>query len=198
MLTPDFLRAKFDAALPYDRYVESGTPAHRDNWRSFHARVTLTDRHRSLLAGFTRRMNVLAISGTWCGDCVQQCPMLDHVARASPSDPRERGERLIRLRLLDRDEHADLSRLVMLCGGLRVPTVLFLNEDFDLCGLLGDRTLSRYRAIAARQLGPSCPLPGAPVPADEVAATLDDWVDEVERVQLMLRLSPKLRERHGD
>lgn len=198
MLTPEVLKTKFGKARSFEAYVATGSAAQQENWKRFHRVVRLAPPQRALIASFERRMNVLVLSGTWCGDCVQQCPMLDHIARASVDDPAEPGERIIRLRFLDRDEHKDLSERVMLCGGLRVPTVLFMNEDFDLCGLLGDRTLSRYRAIAARQLGPSCPLPGADVPADEVAATLQDWVDEFERVHLMVRLSPKLRERHGD
>jgi hypothetical protein len=52
--------------------------------------------------------------------------------------------------------------------------------------------------MAARQLGPSCPLPGAALPADEAAATLQAWLDEFERVQLILRLSARLRQKHGD
>jgi hypothetical protein len=31
-----------------------------------------------------------------------------------------------------------------------------------------------------------------------MAATLQDWVDEVERIQLMLRVSPRLRQKYGD
>lgn len=198
MVLPDALKSKFAAALPYDAYVATGTPAHQENWKRFHSQIRLTESHRVLLGSFTRRMPVLVSSGTWCGDCVQQCPMLAHIEGASPPDPASPGQRLITVRLLDRDVHRDLSERLMLCGGLRVPTVIFMNEDFEFCGLLGDRSLARYRAIAARQLGPSCPLPGAPVPPDEIAATLQDWVNEFERVQLMLRLSPRLRERHRD
>ncbi|MBZ0171555.1 MAG: hypothetical protein K8E66_04175, partial [Phycisphaerales bacterium] len=76
--------------------------------------------------------------------------------------------------------------------------VLFLNEDFDFLSLYGDRSLSRYRALAARQLGASCPLPGAPVDGAEARATCQDWLNELERVHLLCRLSPKLRARHGD
>ena len=83
-------------------------------------------------------------------------------------------------------------------AGTRVPTVIWCAEDFEFCALLGDRTLARYRAMAARQLGAACPLPGAPVAADEAAATVQGWIDEFERVQLMLRLSPRLRQLHGD
>ena len=190
LLDPAFLRSAFDAGVGYDAYLSTGNTGQQSAWRDFHARVRLTPEQQRLVGGFTRRMPVLVSSGVWCGDCVQQVPMLDHIARANPDH--------IELRIVDRDEHAELARRVMLAGGLRVPVVLFLNEDFDLVSLFGDRTLSRYRALAARQLRASCPLPGAPVPPDEVAATLQDWVNEFERVALMLRLSTKLRQRHGD
>jgi hypothetical protein len=71
-------------------------------------------------------------------------------------------------------------------------------EDCEFVGLYGDRTLSRYRAVAARQTGAACELPGAEAPRDEMDATMADWVNEFERVQLLLRLSPRLREKHGD
>lgn len=190
MLSPDLLAGTFQAAVPYRAHVDSGTPVHRDNWGAALGRVHLTDGQRALIAGFTRRMNVLCLSGTWCGDCVAQCPMLLRIQEANPA--------AVELRFLDRDEHLDLSERVKICGGLRVPTVIFMNEEFEFVSILGDRTLARYRALAARKLGPSCPLPGAPVPAEELAATVQDWVDEFERVHLLLRLSPKLRQKHGD
>jgi hypothetical protein len=34
--------------------------------------------------------------------------------------------------------------------------------------------------------------------ADELAATMQDWMGELERMQLMLRLSPRLRATHVD
>jgi ferredoxin len=135
-------------------------------------------------------MHVLCISGIWCGDCVQQCPMLHVIASANPTR--------INLRFVDRDLHKDLSDQVKLNGGHRVPTAIFLSEDFEFCGVMGDRTLSRYRAMASRQLGASCPVGIAPPDADEAAATIADWVHEFERVQLMLRLSPRLRAIHKD
>lgn len=188
-LAPESLRPAFEAGLEYGPYIAAAKPHEQANWNAFHGRVRLTDAQRGLLASFTRRMNVLCISGSWCGDCVQQVPSLDHIARANPK---------IALRLLERDEHARFASGFKICSGDRVPVVIVMNEDFDFCALLGDRTLNRYRSLAARQLGGACPLPGAPVPSDEVAAQMQDWVNEIERVQLMLRLSTKLRTRHGD
>lgn len=190
MLTAEFLRKKFDAALPYEAYVATGSDYQRASWRRVHEQAELTEPQRSVVRGFHRRMNVLAVSGTWCGDCVHQCPLLERIAEANPAR--------IALRFLDRDANMDLAEQVRICGGNRVPTVVFMAEDFEFVSILGDRTLSRYRAMAAKDLGPSCPLPGAPPPPEELAATLQDWLNEFERVHLLLRLSPRLRERHGD
>ncbi|MEQ9095933.1 hypothetical protein AY599_24800 [Leptolyngbya valderiana BDU 20041] len=190
MIETEYLRTKFDQGLSYDDYVATGSENHRRAWTDFRGRVQPTAEHRSLFDGFKRTMHVLGVSGTWCGDCVQQVPMLDAIAGLRPD--------LIHLRLLDRDEHMDLARRLVINDGNRVPVVLFLNEEFDFVSMYGDRTLTRYRAIADRQLGASCPLPGAPVPEDEIAATLQDWIDETERAQLVCRLSTKLRSKHRD
>lgn len=190
MLTPDFLRSKFSAGLTYGAYVATGSPAQQEQWRQADALVHLNESQTALAAGFTRRQNVLVLSGIWCGDCSAQCPMLARLAAANPG--------AIGLSFLDRDQNLDLAEPLKICGGLRVPTAVFMNEEFEFVSLLGDRTLARYRAVSARKLGASCPLPGAPEPADALGATLQDWLDEFERVHLLLRLSPKLRARYGD
>ncbi len=183
------LAESFAAAVPYEAYLASD-PSRAAPWRRMEAQVRLTPAQRTLVRGFIRRMSVLVVSGIWCGDCSAQGPMLAAIAAEQPS--------MIDLRWVDRDEHPRLADMVRICGGHRVPTVIFMAEDLEFVSLLGDRTLSRYRAIAARQLGPSCPIPGAPIPTDEIESTLADWLDEFERVHLLLRLSPRLRAMHGD
>jgi hypothetical protein len=185
-----FLAEKFQAALPYEAYLRTGTDEQQRRWRQVYEATRLTPAQATLLGGFVRQMKVLVVSGIWCGDCVQQCPLQQRAAEANPGR--------IDLRLLDRDVHRDLSGLLRLNGGDRVPVVLFLAEDYEFCGAYGDRTLNRYRALAARQLGPSCPTGVVPPDQDELVATLQDWVGELERVQLMLRLSARLRQKHGD
>ena len=192
----------FAAGVGYDRYVAGGTADQRAKWAGFHAKVKLTAAQQTLIAGFTRRVNVLVVSGLWCGDCVQQCPMLDHAAKVKPAGAAGgaggAGGGGIDLRFVDREAAMELSDAVKICGGNRVPTAVFMNEDCEFVGLYGDKSLARFRALAAKQLGPSCPVPGATVPDDEVAATLADWVGELERAHLLVRLSAKLRDRHRD
>lgn len=190
MFTPEYINSKFTGGLMYEAYLKSGTPDQFEAWTKIYNQVKLTDAQRNLISGFTREMHVICISGIWCGDCVQQGPLLQRIAEVKPE--------IVKLVWLDRDEHMDMAQQITINAGTRVPVVIFAAEDNEQVAIYGDRTLSRYRAIAQRQLGPSCPLPGAPVADEELAATMQDWLNEFERVQLLLRTSARLRQLHGD
>jgi thiol-disulfide isomerase/thioredoxin len=188
--TPEAWKAAFEAALPYhDFLARHATPDQRSRWDAFHARVKLTPAQATLLASFVRKMPVLVLSGAWCGDCVNQCPIFAHFAAAAPS---------IDLRFLDRDARPDIAAHLKVCGGQRVPVAAFLSEDFSPVLVYGDRTLSAYRAAASAQLGDSCASGVGAPPTDQIAAVTSDWLDQFERVQLILRLSARLRQLHGD
>lgn len=187
-LLAEELQKWHNQALSYNDYL-AVTPNKAVPWRENDAKCELSASQQSLLGGFVRDMRVLVLSGVWCGDCSSQGPMLAAIANGSPH---------IDLKWLDRDVASELSGHLAINKGNRVPIVLFMSEDFEPVSVMGDRTLTRYRAIAARQLGASCDIPGAAIPEDEFADTLQDWLDEFERVQLLLRLSPRLRQKHGD
>jgi len=189
ILNPMQLQRWHQSGLGFDDYLATGSSGQRRDWSNVYDAVGLSNNQRDLIGGFTRQINVIGVSGIWCGDCAQQCPLIQRIVDASS---------MIDLRWLDRDEHADLQKMVRINGGDRVPVVVFCSEDYELAGWFGDRTLNRYRALADSQLGPSCPLPGAPVPPHQTAVVLADWVDQFERIHLLLRLSPRLRTVHGD
>lgn len=182
--------AKFDQGLTYSDFLATyGTEEHRRRWSEFHAQVRIGQPQRALLAGFQRQMKVLCLAGAWCGDCVQQCPIFDHFAQAT--------DKLV-LRFLDRDANPEVSHELRVCGGARVPVIVFLSEDSQEVGRFGDRTLSKYRQLAADQLGPACPTGLVPPPAALTEAVTQDWLNEFERCQLILRTSARLRKLHGD
>jgi hypothetical protein len=182
--------AKFAEGLSYRDFLAAhGTPEQRGRWDAVHGRVQLTDAQRELLSGFKRQMKVLCLAGAWCGDCVEQCPIFERFAEAAPT---------IELRFFDRDAHPDLKSELSICGGARVPVVVFLSEDGHEAARFGDRTLAKYRRMAADQLGAACPTGLVPQPQALLEAVTQDWLDQFERVQLMLRTSPRLRQKHGD
>jgi hypothetical protein len=84
------------------------------------------------------------------------------------------------------------------CGGARVPVVLFLSEDNQQVGWYGDRTLAKYRRMVADEFGAACPTGLIPEENSLLAAVTQDWLNEFERSQLILRTSARLRKLHGD
>jgi hypothetical protein len=184
------LAQKFSLGLSYlDFIARYANPIQTQRWQQVHQQVQLTEAQRELLTAFRRQMNVLCLAGVWCGDCINQCPVFEHFAAATP---------MIEVRYLDRDEHADLQLELQINGGNRVPVVVFLSEDGQEVGRYGERTLSKYRQMMRDQAGDSCPT-GITIPGDPLLVQVtQDWLNEFERVQWLLRLSPRLRQKHGD
>ena len=101
------------------------------------------------------------------------------------------------LRFVERVNDA-LADELRINGAFKVPVVVLLSEDFYEVARIGDRMLSIYRKKAQRELGPACEVGLVPPAAEELAVEIDEWLDEFERAQWILRLSPLLRERYGD
>ena len=188
----------FAQALPYSTFLETyGSVDQRERWGARRRGIELRPDQIARLNAFTRRMPVICLAGAWCGDCARQVPIFDAFAAASPK---------IELRLLDRDAQPTIRDQMKINGGHRVPAAMFLSEDFHPVLLYGDTTLSGYRRKAGDAVGKPnvCsivkPADALPKPTDQdfFDALTDEWLDEFERVQLVLRLSPRLREKHGD
>jgi len=180
---------KYRLGLPYAdfiaRYANEGQ---KQRWRQVHEQVSLTPAQRELLGSFRRAMPVLCLAGAWCGDCINQCPIFEHFAGIASG---------ITFRYLDRDEHADVQRELQINGGNRVPVLVFFSEGGCEVARHGERTLSKYRHMMCEQAG-GCPT-GVVIPGDPLLAQVtQDWLNEFERVQWLLRLSPRLRQQHGD
>ncbi|MFH5804663.1 thioredoxin family protein [Alienimonas sp. DA493] len=181
--------AKFSEGLSYDAFLDQhGSDADRAKWAAALEQVTLTPEQTALVESFVREMPVICLAGAWCGDCVSQCPILHKIALANDR---------IKLRFFDRDEHPDLGEELQICGAARVPSVLFVAEDFAPTGRYGDKTLAKYRKLAGELSGAACSI-GANEPGDLRAAVIAEWVEQFERNQLILRTSGRLRKKHGD
>lgn len=179
----------FDKALSYDQFLEQyGSASDKSKWAMTHEAITLTDTQTALLESFAREQKVLVLSGAWCGDCATQCPIFERFAEQTDK---------LQIRYLDRDDEPDFAESMLTCGGKRVPGVLFLSEDNMVCGRYGDKTLAKFRSLVANDAAGTCSV-GFGEPADLQAAVTQEWLDQFERIQWMLRLSGRLRDKHGD
>ncbi|MDG2423690.1 MAG: thioredoxin family protein [Phycisphaerales bacterium] len=185
-----FLKSHFQQALPLEPFINSLDPDQQATWHQRCQQLQISEAQQAILDSFTRDMKILCLTGPWCGDCALQGAAIARLEQACPDR--------ITLRFLPRDESwAELIVSSMINAGTRVPVTWLMAEDFEPCSRVGDRTLSRYRSMARKALGPASNVL-APPPEDPVQEVLQEMLDEVERVQWMLRLSPRLREQYGD
>ncbi len=185
----DFFKTHFANALKYDDYLATGEPTHQQRWNQHYQAIQLSPQQQQLTKSFTRKLNILFMSGIWCGDCVRQGPLLQHIAQANE---------LIDLRFIDNKENPELAEELRLNGASKVPVAVFLSEDFFELARFGDRHLAIYRNKLATELGPACAT-GLTTPDPLVLQRdLQDWLDLAERVQAMLKLAPLLRNRYND
>jgi len=181
---------RFPAALPMDQFLSKyGTAGHRARWKETFEAIRLTEAQANLLRAFKREMNVMVLAGAWCGDCSGQCPIFDRFAEAAPA---------VKVRYLDNAEHADVQQELSINGGKRVPVAVFFSEDGYEVLRYGERPLSKYRQMIRDATGTSCPTDIGMSHDPLLSQVVREWLNEFERVQWLLRLSARLRQKHGD
>jgi thiol-disulfide isomerase/thioredoxin len=181
---------RFSAALPMDHFLSKyGTAAHRARWKETFDAIQLSAAQKELLSTFKREMNVMVLAGAWCGDCSGQCPIFDRFSEAAP---------VIKVRYLDNADHPDVQAELSINGGKRVPVVVFFSEDGYEVLRYGERPLSKYRQMMKSATGSSCPTGIGMSNEPLLDQVVQDWLNEFERVQWLLRLSARLRQKHGD
>ncbi len=186
-----FWKSCYEEAVDYDQYLRQSPSNYAHRWEEMAGTIPpLTDDESRRLKGIHRVLNVLVVSGVWCGDCVRQGPMLQRIVDACNDT--------VSLRVIDRDANRELRDEVRILGAMRVPIAVFLTEEFFEVGRFGDRTLMTYRRKAVNEIGPACPVSHLVSDEEKHATELSEWVDIFERMLLMARLSPPLRARHGD
>ena len=185
----DFWRKYWEEAKSYDHYLAEHDASLTKRWFETMNRLPeLEPEQVKNLEGYNRELNMLMYSGVWCGDCSRQGPMLKKIKDAIGKDAN--------LRLIDREGREELQNELRIVGAIRVPMIVFLSEDFWELGRFGDRMLTVYRAKASREIGRE--FNAGILSPRSLMDEMSEWVNIVERMQIMLRLSPPLRRRYND
>ncbi|MCW4011763.1 MAG: thioredoxin family protein [Candidatus Bathyarchaeota archaeon] len=185
----EFWRKHWTQASEYHDFIQEQDQSHAEKWRNIEQRLPeLTPEQIERLQGYNRELNILIYGGIWCPDCQRQAPMIKKLTETI--GPKAH------IKIIDRDTSQELKDELRILGATRVPMIVILTEDFWEVGRYGDRLLNVYRAKAAREIGRG---PNAGVLSPKaMEAEMNEWVDIIERAQIMLRLSPPLRRRHND
>jgi len=184
-----FWRKHWERASEYDEFIQEQDQSHAEKWRNIEQRIPeLTPEQIKRLKGYDRELNILIYGGIWCPDCQRQAPMIKKITETI--GPKSN------IRIIDRDKSQELKDELRILGATRVPMIVILSEDFWEVGRYGDRLLNVYRAKAAREIGRG--QRAGVLSPKALEAEMSEWVDIIERAQIMLRLSPPLRRRYND
>ena len=181
-------RESWDKALPFKLYIESDGGTYRGKWEETYNRVVLSEEQRKTICGFVRKLQVLVLSGVWCGDCSRQGPIIQKIVEAGKG---------LEARFLDNRRNPQLQDELRINGAMKVPVAVFLNEDFFELGRFGDRHLAVYRMKLETETGNACST-GLAVSQELLSRDIRDWVDLFERMHAIVRLAPAYRRKYGD
>lgn len=183
----------FNDALPYHELLQRcAEPEQRRRWQSIYDSAALTGEQTSLLQSFRRKMYVLCLTGVWCGDCVNDCPIFQRIAEITDKIDLRFVNRAQKFDASASDADTRLANELSICGGARVPVLVFLSQDWFECERFGERTLATYRAKVAAMQGAACSTGLFGTPVDLLRENITEWLAHFERVQLMLQTSARL------
>jgi len=182
-------KSKWEGGLGYHDYLEKhASDGDKARWQTTHSQIDLGEPVQAMLKSWKRRMPVVVMSGAWCGDCAEQCPLFEKIESINP---------LVSFRFVDRDADPELAQRLSLCRAARVPQAVVLGEDFCFIARSSDRTLAKYRQLAQAS-GEFCSSGLVDGKSEGFANIVREWMELFERSQLTLRLSPRLRKIHQD
>jgi hypothetical protein len=115
-------RERFEQGMTLEQYVDQ-MGANRERFVQFLGEVALTSEDRSALQRLGRRLNVLVITEDWCGDALDNFPVLARMVEGHPN---------IRMRVFLRDRNPDVMDQFLKHGRYRsIPVFAFLDEAMN-------------------------------------------------------------------
>jgi len=155
-------RERFESGMTYDQYKAQMTR----NQERFAANEAALNLRPEDLAGWQRLaqpLHVLVLAEDWCGDVIDNLPILGRLAAESGK---------LDLRVFLRDQHLDLIDQYLKEGKFRsIPVFVFFDDQFREVGRFIERpaSVTERRAQARQALYAQHPEFGAPgTPADQL------------------------------
>ncbi|HEX6041770.1 thioredoxin family protein [Longimicrobium sp.] len=122
-------RTYWDSAYTWEDYLNGEVKKLEELWRGVYARAVVPE--WALERGGTiGDWKMLVITEDWCGDASNTVPVMARLAEVLPS---------IQIRLVKRDENAELMDAFLTNGSRSIPIAVVLRPDWTVAGTWGPR-----------------------------------------------------------
>jgi hypothetical protein len=152
-------RERFEQGLTYEGFKARMT-RNQDRLATNEGAVELREEDLAAFRRLPRPLNVLVLAEDWCGDVIDNLPVLARLAGSSGK---------LNMHVFLRDENSDLMDQYLNQGQFRsIPVFVFFDEQFNEIGHFIERPASVTQARAARRTAlyaehPEFGAPDAPV-----------------------------------
>ena len=129
------LQQRFESALPFTTFVERAQ-ANVAFWRDAYRLARVPAEAVARLDAIPGYWHLLVMVEDWCGDAVNIVPMLAQLAELAPN---------VDLRVIGRDDNADLMDAHLTSGSRSIPVVMVLDEAYEERAWWGPRPSALQR-----------------------------------------------------
>jgi len=119
------LKSLFESGSDFNVFLEKAEAKDREKFEVFYKNTVFSEKILERLSTLKKKIKVLVFSEPWCPDCVVSLPVLAKMAELN---------NLIEFAILPREGHEDFLERYKYDGKPRVPTFIFMNEDFEELG----------------------------------------------------------------
>ncbi len=148
-------RERFEQGMSYDEYKAQMT-RNQERFATNERQLELDPGDAAAFTRLPRPLNVLVLAEDWCGDVIDNLPILGRVAAASDK---------LNLRVFLRDQNLDLIDQYLNRGEFRsIPVFVFFDDAFSEVGRFIERpeSVTARRDVQRREISLQHPEFGAP------------------------------------
>lgn len=151
-------REQFDAGMTYDAYKAQMT-RNREQLEQNEKDLVLSPEEVQAFRDLPQPLNVVALAEDWCGDVIANLPIVGVIAKES------QGKLNLRIHLRDQQPGSQIMDEHLNKGQFKsIPTVIFLDKDFNELGVWVERpdSVTRLREEKRQALYKAHPEWGDP------------------------------------
>ncbi|MDO6515785.1 thioredoxin family protein [Zobellia uliginosa] len=139
--------------------------------KRFDKTVKLSDEHVAQIAKLDRKLQLIVLTESWCGDAAPALPVINKVAQLSEH---------IDFKVVMRDEHIDLMNQFLTNGGMSIPKLIFWDrENQEVLADWGPRPEPAAKLVADHKAKHGTLLP-------EIKEEIQQWYNK-DKGQTMLK-----------
>jgi thiol-disulfide isomerase/thioredoxin len=116
---------RFESGLSFPDFLNS-VSTRKEEWLNNYQEFELTEAEIKKLSAVQKKFKVLALTEDWCGDCVRNLPVIARLVEALSES---------QLKVFTRDDNLDLMQKFTPDDKMRIPTVVFMDQDFKVLAL---------------------------------------------------------------